>query len=69
MTLSDGSLSVCFEQIETRRTKPLITAMYMSLRARMLPGVKISTANTNKVVSLRHTEALGCRATLIDPSV
>ena len=32
ITLRDGSLSVCFEQIETRRTKPLITAMYMSLR-------------------------------------
>ena len=50
-------------------TKPLITAMYITLRAQMLPGIAIFTAHTDMVVTLRHTEALGCRATLTDPSV
>ena len=50
-------------------TKLLLIKMYISLRARLLLGVGIFTANTNKVVTLRHIESLGCRATLTDPSV
>ena len=30
----------------------------------MLPGVGLFTANTNKVVTLYHSEVLGSRATL-----